>query len=370
MRYAVADITKAVILGRQGENEVTTIKFPIADWIELFGDSGVFSLLNIRPTETADSAYPCVVTHNDEFVYWEIKEADLVNKGLGKCELIYTIGEKVAKSAIFSTNVLESIESGSETPPEPYQDWVDLVVESGASAQESAENSEAYAVGTRNGVDVEEGDPAYHNNSKYYAELYPELAETVSEILNEIADIQTEVEKIDDKAEIFDLNVDNHTMQRRASVLYNLYLSHTKVFKYKGNLVIGATYDGSDVDFYYQESSGANAGKIFLLKVFANGMYGMIYVVQGNIHWHENKSVIDKLSDDDGELKYDGSSIGGVTDVQDEDGNSLVDNGIAVVPSVSSLSTEEMAQATSALADYVTINGAYFGTDGENIIAF
>ena len=33
------------------------------------------------------------------------------------------------------------------------------------------------------------------------------------------------------------------------------------------------------------------------------------------------------------------------------------------------LTTEQMAQATSALADYVTINGAYFGTDGTNIIA-
>lgn len=124
-----------------------------------------------------------------------------------------------------------------------------------------------------------------------------------------IADIQTEVEKIDDKAEVFDLNVDNHTMQRRASVLYNLYLSHTKVFKYKGNLVIGATYDGSDVDFYYQESSGTNAGKIFLLKVLANGMYGTSLAVQGNIHWHENKSVIDKFSDDGG-LLYDGEPIG------------------------------------------------------------
>lgn len=31
--------------------------------------------------------------------------------------------------------------------------------------------SEAYAVGTRNGVLVQEGDPTYQNNSKYYADL-------------------------------------------------------------------------------------------------------------------------------------------------------------------------------------------------------
>ena len=126
-------------------------------------------------------------------------------------------------------------------------------------------------------------------------------------IYTQIAELRELIESA--VAEIFDLNVDNHSMQRKASALYNLYLSHTKVFKYKGNLVIGATYDGSNVNFYYQESSGVNAGKIFPLKVYANGMYGMSLAVEGNIHWHENKSVLDKFSDN-GELLYDGEPIG------------------------------------------------------------
>lgn len=49
-----------------------------------------------------------------------------------------------------------------------------------ASAQAAAANvksvdSEAWAVGTRNGVPVEEGDPTYHHNSKYYADLGSEV---------------------------------------------------------------------------------------------------------------------------------------------------------------------------------------------------
>lgn len=32
-------------------------------------------------------------------------------------------------------------------------------------------NSEAWAVGTRNGISVQEGDETYENNSKYYADL-------------------------------------------------------------------------------------------------------------------------------------------------------------------------------------------------------
>ena len=38
------------------------------------------------------------------------------------------------------------------------------------AADGSAKDSEAYAVGKRGGTDVASDDPAYHNNSKYYAE--------------------------------------------------------------------------------------------------------------------------------------------------------------------------------------------------------
>ena len=38
------------------------------------------------------------------------------------------------------------------------------------AAEGSAEDSEAWAVGQRDGVDVPSTDPAYHNNAKYYAE--------------------------------------------------------------------------------------------------------------------------------------------------------------------------------------------------------
>ena len=43
-----------------------------------------------------------------------------------------------------------------------------METEEGATDGASARNAEAWANGTRNGVPVTEGDPAYHNNSKYY----------------------------------------------------------------------------------------------------------------------------------------------------------------------------------------------------------
>ena len=48
-------------------------------------------------------------------------------------------------------------------------------------AERQAENSEAYAIGTRNGEDVGSSDPAYHNNAKYYAESVSASAQTATE---------------------------------------------------------------------------------------------------------------------------------------------------------------------------------------------
>ena len=44
-----------------------------------------------------------------------------------------------------------------------------------AQATAQAQNAEAYAVGTRGGVPVEPGDPAYENNAKYYAKAGEKL---------------------------------------------------------------------------------------------------------------------------------------------------------------------------------------------------
>ena len=47
---------------------------------------------------------------------------------------------------------------------------------SAQDADGSAEDAEAYAIGKRDGTDVESADPAYHNNAKYYAEQAAESA--------------------------------------------------------------------------------------------------------------------------------------------------------------------------------------------------
>ena len=38
------------------------------------------------------------------------------------------------------------------------------------ATEEATSTAEAWAAGTKNGIDVGSGDPQYHNNAKYYAE--------------------------------------------------------------------------------------------------------------------------------------------------------------------------------------------------------
>ena len=53
---------------------------------------------------------------------------------------------------------------------EELKEYRDDAVAAATSAEGDEEDAEAYAVGTRGGVPVTSGDPAYHNNAKYYSE--------------------------------------------------------------------------------------------------------------------------------------------------------------------------------------------------------
>lgn len=50
------------------------------------------------------------------------------------------------------------------------QQYRDDAVAAATSAEDDEEDAEAYAIGTRGGVPVTSGDPAFHNNSKWYSE--------------------------------------------------------------------------------------------------------------------------------------------------------------------------------------------------------
>ena len=64
----------------------------------------------------------------------------------------------------------ETARAGANTERSAAAQEASNAAGSASAAEEDALTSEAYAAGTRNGVDVDSNDPAYNNNAKYYSD--------------------------------------------------------------------------------------------------------------------------------------------------------------------------------------------------------
>lgn len=142
-------------VGYQGENEVTDVLFDISSWITEFGE-GVAQLRVKRPGNSEDESYVLSLIITDGKAVWTVSETDTANKGNGKVQLSYLVGNIVKKAVIYPYKVGKSI-VGSDSPVDPFDSWI--------------ERSKAWAIGkTLDGDDVPETDETYQNNAKYYAE--------------------------------------------------------------------------------------------------------------------------------------------------------------------------------------------------------
>lgn len=123
------------IIGRLGENEYKRIAFPIAIWLELY-PGATFTLLHKRPGD--EDGYPVAATETDaNNLYWSVAAADLAYTGCGMAELIIREGESIAKSILYPTQILPAL-GNTETPPEPWESWVDDVIDAANEATASA----------------------------------------------------------------------------------------------------------------------------------------------------------------------------------------------------------------------------------------
>ena len=196
MREITANPNLVVPLGRQGENQATIVKFPVSGWNELYGD-GSFSLLHKRSGDVAP--YPVTIEYENGFVIWAVTSADVYYMGYGTAQLMYIVGDAVAKSVMYKTSVLQAIDGGEI--PEPTPSWIEEVLEIGEKAEENQHTAEAWAVGKRDGVDVPDTDETYHNNSKWYAGQAGEHAAAAETAQGKAEDAQEAIENLSVSAE-------------------------------------------------------------------------------------------------------------------------------------------------------------------------
>ena len=144
-----ATSSKRVTLGRLGENKTRTIRFDIREIKEEF-PGAEFMVLNRRPTESA--AYPVsssYVTVNGHHLDWTVQSGDLLYQGMGECEIVASVDDKIAKTQIYLTEVLKALD-GAGNPPAPWKSWVDDV-------EDAADRAEAAAAVAVHAPEIVEG---------------------------------------------------------------------------------------------------------------------------------------------------------------------------------------------------------------------
>ena len=134
------DPWEVVALGFAGENLARTVEWDIGPWVETYGE-GEVQLLAKRPVDK--NPYPVVVTRDGNSVLWTVRKEDLwYGNELGQAQLFYLMdGQVVARSKAFRTMTREAIEGDVQECSEPERDWVEQVLQSVASAEESANDA-------------------------------------------------------------------------------------------------------------------------------------------------------------------------------------------------------------------------------------
>lgn len=114
-----------LLIGRQGENNVTQVIFDFSALKTEFG-TGTLSLSVKRPKEYVPYAQTMTVSGTN--ATWLVNETDTGNFGCGEIQLTYTVSGKVAKTVIYKYTVYRSIGVDGEYPI-PGQTWQEEIEE-------------------------------------------------------------------------------------------------------------------------------------------------------------------------------------------------------------------------------------------------
>ena len=161
----------------QYDKDFRVINFSIFNKNVLFNipSGSVVTIRGTKPQDNTGFEYQCSFSGN--LVTFPIQDQVTVYSGEIPAELRITKDGKIIGSANFnflvepSPLLNETVVSETDLPLlQEALNAVDDVLAYRNEAEASALDSEAWAVGERDGEAVEDTDPTYHNNSKYYAE--------------------------------------------------------------------------------------------------------------------------------------------------------------------------------------------------------
>lgn len=155
MIYITADPCRAIVIGRQGENNAATVVFKDfkKSVVEKFGAGGSFTVLHKRSGDT--QPYFAVCFEDGDDVCWLVKSYDLYFAGAGYADMQYRLTtpgsdeQTIVYSQRFSTTVIPSNADPTQEREE-YPDWAKAVLDAAESAEQSAEDA------ARSALEIEE----------------------------------------------------------------------------------------------------------------------------------------------------------------------------------------------------------------------
>lgn len=144
MKTIYAENRSIIPLGREGENNARQIVFDLTEFINLYGP-GTAQLLYQRPKD--ERPYIREIEQDDSTATWILGLWDTDDSSQrGRCELRWYVGEVLAKSKTWQTEVDLALDTPTdETPSDPETGWVDSVLQAGSDAQSAARRAEAAA---------------------------------------------------------------------------------------------------------------------------------------------------------------------------------------------------------------------------------
>ena len=137
--YSVLCENQQIEIGKAGENLAKSCTIDYSAWVKEYGEGD----LRIRAIRSGDAEpYPVAnVETTDGVATWTYTAADTAVKGFGEVQVLYYVGDVLAKSRVWKTYTYRSLNTSSEEVPDPYQDWLSEVERIGSQIEDDAESA-------------------------------------------------------------------------------------------------------------------------------------------------------------------------------------------------------------------------------------
>ena len=126
-------------IGRQGENEARKVEFDFSSWRE-YGNGNVYLAVQ-RPE---GEPYPVDVEVDGDIATWVVTSIDTAYDGTGEAQLFYVVNDVTVKSQTYPIRILPSV-IPSDNPPDPYENWLEEMIDVKDTAVQSAQDASEYA---------------------------------------------------------------------------------------------------------------------------------------------------------------------------------------------------------------------------------